>query len=148
SPKADFRDRRDALAVSADGTIVDFGFELRGRSPLRFDLRAHKLGGDPPVDQRTVPPKQGGLPVEGWRDGFSPTLDGKPIKLDRYEMSRNLAVHPDGGRFVLGTEWKLRAIDANGDLLWTHATPAVVWAVNISSDGRLVVAAYGDGTIR
>src|SRR5262249_37780258 len=103
SPKADFRDRRDALAVSADGTIVDFGFELQGRSPLRFDLRAHKLGGDPPVDQRTVPPKQGGLAVEGWRDGFSPTLDGKPIKLDRYEMSRNLAVHPDGGRFVLGT---------------------------------------------
>ena len=26
--------------------------------------------------------------------------------------------------------------------------PGVVWAVNISGDGRLVVAAYGDGTIR
>ncbi len=26
--------------------------------------------------------------------------------------------------------------------------PGVVWAVNITGDGRLVVAAYGDGTIR
>src|SRR5262249_345234 len=28
SPKADFRNQRGVLAVSADGTIVDFGFEL------------------------------------------------------------------------------------------------------------------------
>jgi WD40 repeat protein len=148
SPNADFREQYDKLAVSADGTIVDFGFEPRGKSPLRFDLRARKLGGDPPADQQTVPAKQAGLAVEGWRIGLSPTLDGKPIKLEQYEMSRSLAVHPDGGRFVLGAEWSLRAIDANGEQLWTHATPSIVWAVNISSDGRLVVAAYGDGTIR
>jgi WD40 repeat protein len=30
SPKADFRNQQDHLAVSADGTIVDFGFELGG----------------------------------------------------------------------------------------------------------------------
>jgi len=40
SPNADFRYQRDRLAVSADGAIVDFGFEVRGKSPLRFDLRA------------------------------------------------------------------------------------------------------------
>jgi hypothetical protein len=77
-----------------------------------------------------------------------PTLDGKPIKLQRYETSRSLAIHPDGGRFVLGAEWSLRAIDAKGEQLWTHTPPAAVWAVNISGNGRLVVAAYGDGTIR
>src|SRR5262249_22287624 len=47
SPNADFRRQADVLAVSADGAIVDFGFELYGRSPLRFDLRARKLGADP-----------------------------------------------------------------------------------------------------
>ena len=26
--------------------------------------------------------------------------------------------------------------------------PGIVWAVNISGDGRLAVAAYGDGTLR
>jgi hypothetical protein len=49
---------------------------------------------------------------------------------------------------VLGTDWFLRAIDAKGEPLWTRPVPGVVWAVNITGDGRLVVAAYGDGTIR
>ena len=57
-------------------------------------------------------------------------------------------MHPDGDRFVLGTEWSLRALDAKGQPLWQRAVPGVVWAVNITGDGRLVVAAYGDGTIR
>ena len=51
-------------------------------------------------------------------------------------------------RFVLGTDWSLRAFDAKGQPLWQRSAPAIVWAVNISGDGRLVIAAYGDGTIR
>jgi WD40 repeat protein len=54
SPKADFRTHYDVLAVSADGTIVDFGFEPRGKSPLRFDLRALKLShARPPITRRS-----------------------------------------------------------------------------------------------
>jgi hypothetical protein len=49
---------------------------------------------------------------------------------------------------VLGADWTLRAFDAKGMALWTRDTPGTVWAVNIIGDGRLVVAAYGDGTIR
>jgi WD40 repeat protein len=148
SPTADLRDQYDTFAVSAHGTIVDFGFEQWGKSPLRFDLRALKLTRDPPADQQMIRAKQTGLAVDGWRHGFSPTLDGKPIKLERYERSRSLAIHPDGGRFVLGAGWSLKAIDASGQRLWTRKVPGTVWAVNVSGDGRLVVAGYGDGTIR
>jgi WD40 repeat protein len=148
SRTADFRNQYRTLAVSADGTSVDFGFEPGGKSPLRFDLRALKLSQDPPADHQTMLPKQAGLAVEGWRDGLSTTLDGKPINLERYEWSRSLAILPDGGRFVLGADWNLRAIDAKGQPLWTHKVPGPVWGVNITGDGRLVVAAYGDGTIR
>jgi hypothetical protein len=49
---------------------------------------------------------------------------------------------------VLGAEWSLSAVDAKDKLLWRRAVPGAVWAVNISGDGRLVVAAYADGTIR
>jgi WD40 repeat protein len=148
SPNADLRDQGDRLRVSADGTIVDFGFEVWGKSPLRFDVRARKLSSDPPADRQTIPAKQAALAVERWHYDFSPTLDGKPIKLEPFEKSRSLAIHPDSSRFVLGTEWSLRAFDAKGQPIWRRATPSIVWGLNISGDGRLVIAAYGDGTIR
>ena len=58
--------------------------------------------------------------------------------------------HPPGRAIAScwGREWSLRAFDANGKPLWTRPVPGSVWAVNITGDGRLVVAAYGDGTIR
>jgi WD40 repeat protein len=141
SLQADFREQRDKLAVSADGTIVDFGFEIFGQSPLRFDLRALKLTRDPPADQQTA--KQTGPAVDEWFHGFSPA---KPIKLE-YEKIKSLAIRPDGG-VVLGTDFFLRAFDAKGKQLWRRDAPADAHAVNITGDGRLVVAAYGDGTIR
>jgi WD40 repeat protein len=153
SPKADFREQYQTFAVSTDGTIVDFGFGVRGKLPLRFDLRSLKLTANPPADSQTIRPKQIGLAVEEWHPTewhatVSPTLNGKPIKLDLYETSRSLAIHPDGNRFVLGTSWALRTFDGQGRLLWRRAVPGLAWAVNISGDGRLVVAACGDGTIR
>jgi outer membrane protein assembly factor BamB len=120
---------------------------LWGASPLRFDLRALKLT-DSSADGPTVRAKRTGLAIEQWRDEYSPTLDGKLIDLPTNERSRSLAVHPEGNRFVLGTEWSLRAFDAKGQPLWQRDAPDTGWAVNITGDGRLIVAAYGDGTIR
>jgi hypothetical protein len=128
--------------------VVDFGFEILGKSPLRFDLHGRKLSSDPPADQQTVPPKQAGLAVESWFGSPSPTLDGRPIKLKDFEISRSLAIHPDSSRFVLGADWTLRAFDAKGRVIWRRDTPGEALAVNISGDGRLVIVGYGDGTIR
>jgi WD40 repeat protein len=147
-PQAEFRGQDDSLAVSADGAVVDFGYEAGGEGPARFDLDALHLRLDPPYDGLTAKPEQTKLPVENWEDHYSPTLAGAPLLLKPYEMSRSLAIDPDGERFVLGTEWYLRAYGAQGEELWRNAAPAVVRAVNISGDGRLVVAAYSDGTIR
>jgi len=147
-PQADFRDQDKALSVSADGTIVDFGFGQFGKLPLRFDLGKLALTSDPPDDGRTGQPKQVGLQIDGWKNTRGPTLDGEAIELNSFETSRSLAIHPDGERFALGADWNLRAYDAEGEQLWRRAVPGVVWAVNITGDGRMVVAAYGDGTIR
>ena len=49
---------------------------------------------------------------------------------------------------MLGTEWWLRAYRAGGAGLWRKAVPGTAWGVNIGRDGRLVAAAYDDGTVR
>ncbi|MEM9784565.1 MAG: WD40 repeat domain-containing protein, partial [Pseudomonadota bacterium] len=144
----DARDQDDTLSVSQNGMVVDFGYRVWGADPARVDLSTLALSAEPPEDDRTALPLHDGLAITGWKNTTRPALDGTPLPLKRYEFSRSLAIHPDGDRFVLGTEWSLRAFDAEGTQLWRRAVPGVVWAVNISGDGRLAVAAYGDGTIR
>ncbi len=147
-PKVDFRDQLRTLSVSTDGARVDFGFLYGGKVPARFDLATRTLTLGPAVGDGTAIPRRGGLPIDRWEDDTAPTFDGRQLRLQPYEKSRSLAIHPSGDRFVLGTEWSLRAFDAHGTPLWTRPVPGPVWAVNITGDGRLVVAAYGDGTIR
>ncbi len=145
---ADFRSHGDVLKVSADGARVEFGFETFGQSPARFDLATRTLVAGAGARVGTARPKLTGLPVDNWEDNRAPRLGGKQLGLVTYEISRSLAIHPTGESFVLGTDWYLRAFDAQGAPLWSHPAPGIVWAVNITGDGRLVVAAYGDGTIR
>ncbi len=147
-PGGDFRDEGGAFSVSADGAVIDFGYEQFGKSPLRFDLPKLELSDQRPADGRTRPPKQDGLRVEDWEYSDHPELDGRPIKLEATERSLSLAIHPDGRRFVLGADFSLRAFDAQGKPLWMRQASGSVWDVNITGDGRLVVAAYSDGTVR
>ena len=146
--QADLRGQMGTLAVSVDGNLVDFGFEIWGDAPARFDLEKLALRLDPPEDGLTAVPVQTGLEVEDWVNNTRPTLNGEPLPLKRYETSRSLAIHPDGERFLLGTDWNLRAFDAKGETLWQRTAPGVTWAVNITGDGRQAIAAYDDGTIR
>ncbi|MBW6397014.1 caspase family protein [Roseomonas sp. HJA6] len=148
SPVADLREQQASLAVAVDGTTVDFGFEGGGEAPMRFDIGRLALTLAPSADGWAARPRQQGLPVADWENSTCPTLAGAPLRLEPYEKSRSLAIHPDGRRFVLGNEWSLRAFDACGTPLWRQRAPSVAWTVNVTGDGRLVVAAYGDGTIR
>jgi WD40 repeat protein len=147
----DLRGKRgEHFTLSRDGSSVRFGLGQGGKRPVRFDLLDRRLLADAPAASdlavpRTVAP---GLAVAGWKDTPEPTLNGKPLKLMRYEPSRSLAVAPDGRNFLLGSEWGLRLYDAAGEELWRRPVPGVVWWVNASGDGRLAVAAYGDGTVR
>ena len=137
----------DQLRLSADARRVRFGYKLPGEDPHSFDLVSRNLDADAPelAAARTAAP---GLDIRNWQNNTNPTLNGQALKLDPFEISRSLAISPDGQRFVLGTEWYLRLFDRSGDELWQQLVPGTTWAVNWSADGRFVVAAYADGTIR
>jgi WD40 repeat protein len=149
----DHRGPPSKFRVSRDGQRVEFGFDRWdgrewSRTLARFDLATRTLESGVSAAAGLTAPRTGGLPVTDWEDNRAPKFNGKSITLKQYEMSRALSVAADGGGFVLGTEWWLRSFDAKGRERWHQSTPGVAWAVNQSEDGRFVLAALGDGTIR
>jgi len=142
-----------AVHFSPDGSTLAVGFRdapnvsLLSGVTLDF-VAAPKLAGLKGRDLKSVAWSADGqtLYAGGWAE--SKGLNGQALTLVPQEKSRSAAVAPDRESLVLGTGWNLRRFDRTGRQLWRTAAQGEVWAVNISADGRLVVAAYGDGTIR
>jgi hypothetical protein len=148
SPILDFRDHKNVMRVSADGGIVDFGYGFSGTHYLRFDVRTLTLSIPPPNDGLTFAPNREGLKIDGWEDGFNPSLNGRALPLEAHERARSFAIAPDEKRFFLGSSFALMAFDDAGMKKWLRVSRTEVLAVNASKDGRIVVAAYYDGAIR
>ena len=72
----------------------------------------------------------------------------KSLILEPVKLFFSTAAGPQAQYFLWGTSWHLRAFTSNGDALWDFEAPEAVFAINVSGDGQLVVAAYSDGTIR
>jgi hypothetical protein len=155
---ADFRSQLHdkGIRLSQTGDRLAFGYQQWGKRPARLDLRARTQTSDLPPSA-SQPPADLALPEEGPREGLAvtdwvnsrePKCNGKPLALDQFERSRSLAIAPDGQRFVHGAEWSLRAFDRSVAELRHQAVPGVVWALNISGDGRYAVAGHRDGTLR
>ena len=88
-----------------------------------------------------------GIEITDYSNNRYPKLNGRVLTLEDYEQARAYAIAPDGQSFVLGTDWYLRRFDRHGNALWTVPYPGTAWAVNVTGNGRLVVAAFSDGTV-
>jgi WD40 repeat protein len=138
----------DAFEVSHDGSEVRFGTAYGATRPVRFDLDKGTLEADAKPDG-LVAPRVDGLPLWDWQNGADPKLGHASLAPPgSAEQFRALAIAPDNSQFVLGTDWTLRAFEASGRQVWERPVPATAFGVNVTPDGRLVVAAYADGTIR
>lgn len=152
---ADLRGQKhdNGIRLSADADRVAFGFEQRAKRPALFSLPDLALTADPPgsgLADLTLPDEgpRHGLAVTDWKDQYQPKLNGRPLALEPYELSRSLAIQPDGQGLMLGTEWWLRSFDTTGNERWRQPVLGTARAVNCSTDGRWVVAGYDDGTLR
>jgi Caspase domain len=145
----DMRDKvDDAFTMAPDTKQVRFGLADRGQEPVLFDLGQATVTSAPDPVAGFIQPAIEGLPVTDWKNTHQPKVAGKPVTMEQYETSRSLAIRPDHKGFVLGTEYLLRAYDADGKELWEQAGPSIAWGVNISANNRIIVVSYGDGTLR
>ena len=144
---ADYRELLDNFRLSPDAMTVGFGYKPFGKEPVRFSIANKKLETGT-NGANLSQPRTTGLNVTDWKDNYEPKLGGVKLTLKQYEMSRGLAIAPDDSKFLLGTDYYIRLFDRSGTELWNVAAPAVAWSVNISGNGKLAAAAYGDGTIR
>ena len=150
--KLDFRADSSLTGVSSDGNTLEscvlyFNGDRWSQRTIRFSVQQGKLEVDPKLDGSLAKPMTTGLSVEGWRNTDSPRLNGKILPLKQYEASRSrdCAEHDT---FVLGADWTIYKFDRDGKQLWSTPVQGAAWSVNISADGRFVVAALGDGTMR
>jgi hypothetical protein len=151
SPIADYRGTGQQLQVSRDGHRVRFAFERNGPLAADFDAAVGLTATETASTDGKVAPaltEFSGLVVSNWKNTAAPQLNAVPLSLRPGENSRSLAIAPDGSSLVLGSDWGWNKFDARGKLMGRSVTPGAAWAINYSGDGRYVVAAFADGTIR
>jgi hypothetical protein len=146
----DMRGKHDpgAFTIGPNAKQVRFGLGYGEDNPVLFDVGQATLAAAPTINNDMIAPLTEGLPVAGWKDEETPTFAGKRLVIEQDTDSRSLAIRPDRSGFVLGTDFSLHAYDGRGAPLWQQAGPDIGWGVDFSADGRILVVAYGDGTIR
>ena len=148
----DFRGGRDSFRLAPDGGAVAFGSggiggSQSGATTLGFDLRGAAWIAPAP----SWPAARAGsanIQISDWADSSSPKFNGRTLALTDGETSTSVAVVAPGRGFVLGTSFYVRFYKADGSLAWRSVAPATTWQVNVSADGRWIVAAFADGSIR
>ena len=149
-PIADYRWSPKDFLVSKNGDQIQFFYERWGKSPARFSVIERSLKTYPSLELRLWAPvtQAPGLDITDWKDTASPKLGGKPLKFWRGDFSRGLAISPEKDTFLIGSKWFLYLFDRQGNHKWVVRVAGEAFAVNISPDGRFVLAALGDGTVR
>jgi hypothetical protein len=139
---------RDAFTISPNAMRIRFGLGYGAKTPVLFDLAAGALTDAASPIAGLTSPSIDGLDIKNWEDTYKPLFKGKPIALKQYEMSRSLAIRDDRAGFALGSEWHVRAFAVDGAQLWEKSAPGIAFGINLTRDGNIVAAAYGDGTLR
>ncbi len=140
---AHFKYWAEGFALDPPGSRIAFSYEPSGKRPASFDVASRRLEIGPAAG--LLPPKSSSSNVQFSFGRIE--LDGHPLPMAPNEKGRGLALGPEG-EMLFATGWNLYAFDAKGVQRWKRPAPGSAYASNISSNGKLGVAAYGDGTIR
>ena len=148
-----YRNLYDGFRLSSDGAGIEFAYKRGGQAPAVFEVNERRLTDAASglwkglkANVSFQAPITEGLAVSDWKNSLAPKLKGKPLQLDKHDMARSLAIKPDRAGFLLGAGTRLYCFDSEGKPMWKMRMPSAVYGVN--TNGRVAVAALGDGTIR
>ncbi len=144
-------DTPEDLEVSADALAVRWGMKS-GRGGFGFQLDRRKFGAASAAPQPLRPPdirfSAFDAPSDWNHAQNDPVIGGKRLALAQDERSRALVVMRSTQSAIIGTNRALYKLGANGELQWRVPVDTEVRGVNASTDGRLLVSAMADGTVR
>ncbi|KQY85963.1 hypothetical protein ASD35_20220 [Pelomonas sp. Root1444] len=154
-PNGDFRFAWNAWRLDANAETLLLPMDAAGGQRRMFRLAAppetafHEARSG--EEAGLAPPdRSGGIQVDAQLDDFGykqpVRVNGQPLRLKAFQSVRSWA--SDASRAALGTQWSVLVADARGRVLWEHDLPAPAYQVALSGNGRWVVAAVGDGTLR
>lgn len=147
SVSADYTNIKWRFTTSEDGSFIRFSYARDDKTPAAFSAKNRSLILNPgPLP--LFHPDVTSLDVKNWHNVYNPTFNNHSLNLLPHEMSRVIAIAPDKRSFILGSEWWLRRFDSAGNEVWKTHAHAGTEAVNVAPNGKVVVAGFGDGTIR
>ena len=142
----DRRDPRELLA-SPDGRRVSMYSRL-DRRWFDFDLDRRLVGSAGPGQGLQRPRLEGGERGDLWENTRTPRVNGRSVEMQADELARAIAFAADGRTAALGSSRRLLRIASDGRVAWTQRVPSEVQALHLAADGRIVIAAHADGTVR
>ena len=140
------------ILVSHDAKTIGFRYSRDSKEQFLFSLDNHVLlqdssSGRSEKVKRPISSTDR-IQVTDWKDTPTPKLNGKAIKIAAYESSRCYAIVPDKEEVLHGSDRHLRLLDRNAVEKWRTVINEIPMAVNVSGDGKVAVAALGNGTIQ
>ncbi|WP_338767259.1 caspase family protein [Massilia sp. METH4] len=156
-PNGDFRFDAKQFQLSADGARITLPMQADGGDRRTLDIRdrnaqAYRRATEADLAAGGGPRRDGTLRIEGdfGEYGYKKpvTIGGTPIPLKSFQSVRSWAQVPGRELVALGTQWSVLVVDKHGKPVWERNLPAPAYQVNVSADGRWVVAAAGDGSLR
>jgi len=135
---------RTHLRVNENGGEV--GFKPLYEDSMTFSLNARILF-QAESNHPSYIDSAGGMIISDWNSRV-PKINDLPITfMHNYESFRCADIASSAEKAVLGSDWTLYCADAAGNMIWKTPTEHSVWSVNIAGDEKIVVAAFGNGTL-
>ena len=144
SSLADNQSLYPLISTSANGQIITFRFEAGGGF---LSFNAAQPATPVVVKKEEIPFEDNRLSGLG-DDPQHPVFKGTPLPIDSQETLVTRYITNDNSRVYLGTSREIYAYTGSGYRLWRREMPDAVNSILASQDGRLLIAALADSSIR